>query len=177
MKVWLVGEEDVTQLYNNLPIVLKAGSVVEVNDECAAFLLNKKDLIGRGLVQLKEGDSKEARYKEGRLNIYNWALSKYEDYKKHCEEREAVRLQPLNPHKEILKFKAIIDLYEKWVNDGEVVKDEFKDVPKEVEKIYLCPHCGKEATSKIAYFGHMRTHAKESNVNIGATADTGQGKG
>lgn len=178
MHIWSVGDEDITQLYNNLAIVIKAGSIVDVGDECAVFLLNKKELVGKGLVQLKDGDSKEARYKEGRLNIYNWAVGRYEDYKRHCEEREAIKLQPLAPHKEILQHKAKIDAYEKWVNEGEPVSDEFKDVPGEVEKVFVCPHCSKEVTSRIAYFGHMRTHEKEKNaINIGAVEDTGQGKG
>ena len=178
MRVWNVGNEDITQLYNNLAIVAKTGRVVEVSDDCAAFLLNKKELIGYGLVQLKDGDSKEERYREGRLNIYNWAVARYEDYKRHCEEREAIKLQPLAPHKAILKFKATIDAYEKWVSEGEPVSEEFKDIPKETEKVFVCPHCSKEFDAKIAYFGHMRSHEKEKNaVNIGATEDTGQGKG
>ena len=178
MRIWNISNKDITQLYNNLAIVMKAESIVEVSDDCAVFLLNKKELVGKGLVQLKDSDNKEERYKEGRLNMYNWAVEKYTDYKRHCEEREAQRLQPIAPHKEISEHKAIIDDYEAWVAEGEIVRDEFKDVIKEAEKVFACPYCDKEIANRTTYFEHLKTHEKEKDaVNIGATEDTGQGKG
>lgn len=180
MNIWHAGEEEINQLYNNINIIVKAGSIKNYNDDLAVFLLNKRELRGKGLVQLKEGDNREERYVEARRNIYNWAKEKWRDYERHCEEREAQRLQPLKPHKEILKFKIIIDEYEKWEADGFPIPEEIiANKQKTENKVFVCPYCGKEMTERVGYFGHLRSHQKkeeEVNVNAGAVKNEGAGE-
>ncbi len=114
MKLWNTGENHITQLYNNKAYIIKAGSITEYQDDLVIFMLNKENLRGEGLVQLKDGDSKEERYKQARKQIYDWATKKWGDYQKHCEERELQNMKSLPPHKEILKWKERIDNYELW---------------------------------------------------------------
>lgn len=175
MRIWHCGVEDVTQLYNNKAYVIKVGSITEMGDDLAAFLLNKENLRGEGLVQLKDGDSKEDRYKQARKQIFDWATKKWGDYQKHCEERELQNMKALPPHKEIFKWKNRIDEYEKWVIDGERIPEELKETIGEKEKIFVCPNCSKEFLNRVAYFGHMRSHQKGENEHISAVNDEGKG--
>ena len=127
MKVWNVSEKEIRQLYNNQAVRIAGNTVVEVGDDLAVFLLNKKEVRGQGLVQLKDGDKKEERYAQGRKQIYDWAQSKYSDYEKHCEEREEIKGRPLKPHQAILDYQKTIEEYDKWVASGSKVKEEFKE--------------------------------------------------
>ena len=176
MKIWNVGEKDIKHLYNNRMFVIKANVVMEVSDDLGLFLLNNKTVRGFGLVQLKDGDKKGDCYIRGREQIYKWAVEKYADYEKHCEEREAQRLQPVKPHLAILEYKKTIDDYEKWLAEGQPIKKEYEGIIGE-RKIFICPHCELEFQDKETYFGHITTHQKEENaVNIGAVKDTSKGK-
>ena len=176
MRVWNVGIEDIKQMYNSKVYTIPTGTIVDLNEDLVAFLLSKPEVRGKGLVQVKDGDSKEARYKEGRLNIYNRAMRIYNDFERHCEERGDLNKAPLKPHKEILDAKRIVDEYEKWQADGEIVQPEIRDEKIGEIKVYMCPICNKEFKERVAYFGHMRSHEKEKDVNIGKPNDTGQGK-
>lgn len=177
MKVWNVSGQTIKQLYNNRIVIIQPNSAVEFGDDLAVFLLNKKEIRGAGLVQLKETDNREERYKQGRYQIYQYADEKYNDYLRHCEEREAQRLQPLTPHKEIQEWKAKIDEYEKWQKEGEKVDKKLVDTLGET-RVYVCAMCDMEFTSKEGYLKHSKVHEEDKNaINIGAAADTGQGEG
>ena len=180
MKLWFIGDKQVIQLYNNNPLFIKPNSIVEYADDLAVFLLSKKELRGEGLVQLKENDKKEDRYKEARYNQYAWAQEKWADYEKHCEERKEAQKAPYQPHKEILKFKQIIENYEKWEASGFPVIDELKAEMQETkneQKVFVCPYCSKEFSERVAYFGHMRSHNKEElSVNSGSIANKSKGE-
>jgi hypothetical protein len=178
MKLWNVGENDIKQLYNSVPIIIKTDSTETIPDDTAVFLLSKREIRGKGLVQIKDGDNKAERYAEGRLNIYNWNTGLYSDYGKHCEEREGQRLQPLKPHEVVVEAKRIIDEYEKWIEEGKPVKEGIKETVGEKKTIYACPYCSKEFNMKVAYFGHLRSHQKESqNGNAGGIGNKGKGEG
>lgn len=176
MKIWNVGNKTIKHLYNNKMFVIKANTIMEVSDDLGLFLLNNKAIRGFGIVQLKDGDNKATCYMRGREQIYNWALEKYSDYEKHCEEREAQRLQPLKPHSAILEYKQTIDEYEKWLVEGQPIKKEYEETIGE-KKVFICPHCEQEFQDKETYFGHITIHQKEENaINISATEDTSKGK-
>ena len=178
-KIWNAGEKEINQFYNNRNIRISANAIVELGDDATVFLLNKKSIRGQGLVQLKDGDSKEERYAQGRKQIYDWAQERYSDYEKHCEERESIRLNPVKPHQAILDFKKIIDDYEKWISEGSKVEAGLKEIVGEKKvTIYACPHCNKEFDIKVAYFGHLRSHEKEkTSVDTSSTGDKSKGEG
>lgn len=178
MRVWNVGSQQIKQLYNNKVVIIKSNEVIDLYDDLAVFLLSKREIRGQGLVQLKDSDSKEGRYKEGRKNIYSWAKEKWADYEKHCEERESQRLQPIKPHKEILPYKKTIDDYEEWVNNGEIVSEELVGAIG-AGKVYVCPHCDMEFVSKEGMLSHLKVHTEEvlNAVNSGSTANKGAGEG
>lgn len=176
MKIWNVSEGDIKQLYNSKVYIIPSNTIMDVQDDLAAFLLSKPEVKGKGLVQVKDGDSKEARYKEGRLNIYNRASRVYNDFERHCEERGEINKTAMKPHKEILVAKKVMDEYEKWVNEGEPVKQELKDEKIGETKVFMCPVCSKEFQERVAYFGHMRSHEKETN-DTGSVSNKGSGKG
>lgn len=179
MKVWNVGEIEINQQYNGRNIYIKANQVVDVNDDAAVFLLNKKEIVGKGLVQLKDGDDKAGRYRQGRKQIYDWALGKHDDYMKHCEERQEINRPVFRPHQAILEFKKLIEEYEKWQADGEPVKEEYHEKVGEV-KVYLCPICEMEFKDKLVYLSHIPSHNEHQEVgnaiNTGPVADKGKGK-
>jgi hypothetical protein len=171
MRVWNISDKDISQLYNSKNYCIKANSIVELSDDLATFLLSKKQIRGLGLVQLKDGDSKEERYKQGRLQIFEWATEKYNDFLKHCEEREAQRLQPLAPHKEIKEYKAILDAYQVWEDEGMKVSKELQEVVGE-KIVFMCPICSKTFPERVSYFGHMKSHDKEKkDVNPSSTGN------
>lgn len=177
MKLWNVSEKEIKHLYNSRVYIIKTNSVIDVSDDVGLFLLNRPEVRGSGLVELREGDNKAECYKQGRRQMYLWASGKYDDFLRHCEEREAQRLQPLNPHKEILEYKKIIDGYENWQKEGEPVKEEFKEIVGE-KKIFLCPNCIQEFNSRQEYLDHIPLHNKGViSGNIGVVSNTGQGKG
>lgn len=177
MKVWNVGEKDVEQRYNKQVMFIKANSIVEIPDDAAVFLLGKIEVRGQGLVQVKEGDKKEDRYREGRLNIYNWAKVIYENYRKHCEEREAQKRYSLDPHEPVIKAKKIIDEYEEWEKQGRPTAEEMKELIGE-KKIYACPYCLMETDSKTVYFSHLKTHREGgTDVNTGTVSNQSKGEG
>lgn len=175
MKVWNISENLIKQMYNSKVILIPANSIIELSDDCVVFLLGKKEVRGHGLVQVKDGDNKADRYSQGRDNMYKWSSEIYANYLNHCEERESIKLQPLKPHAPIVQAKQIIDDYEKWVENGRPVKEELKEVIGE-KKVFVCPHCNKEHDSKIAYFGHLRSH-KEDNNGINAVTVENKSKG
>jgi len=176
MRLWNVGDNEIKQRYNSQAVIIKANSIEVLPDDTAVFLLSKREIRGKGLVQIKDGDNKEEHYAEGRLNIYNWNMQIYGDYEKHCEEREAQRLQALKPHEAVVEAKRIIDEYEKWIEDGKPVKDEIKETIGEKKTVYACPYCNKEFDVKVAYFGHLRSHQKEQNdTSAGSNKSEGEG--
>lgn len=178
MKIWNVSDNEIWQMYNSKPIIIKENSMVEFSDDVAVFLLSKREIRGQGLVQVKDGDNKEERYNQARLSIYNWNKEIYDNFERHCEEREAQRLQPLKPHEEIVKAKKIIDDYESWVEKGKPVREEIKETIGEKKIVYACPYCSKEFDVKVAYFGHLQSHQKEKvNVDIGSVSNKGKGEG
>ena len=170
MKVWNAGLELIDQLYNSKRIAINPNQVVDLMEDCAVFMLNKRQLRGMGLVQLKDDDVKENRYLEARENIYNWSKEKWADYEKHCEERGDQNKAFLKPHKEILKYKVAIDDYEKWDAEGRIIPENIKPVVEEKEKVYICPVCMKEFDSRIAFTGHNRSHQKENKEADDSTA-------
>jgi len=176
MKVWNTGTEEIKQKYNSKVFVIPPNTMAELNDDLVAFLLAKPEVRGRGLVQVKDGDNKEERYRLGRENVYKRALIINEDYDRHCEEREQVRKLPLRPHKEILEAKEIIAGYEKWLDEGKPVPKEIKGEKVGETKVFVCPHCSKEFGDRVAYFGHMRSHEKEKNDDTVNGEDKGKGK-
>lgn len=176
MKVWNVSNENIKQLYNSAVIDIKANSTMDLPDDVIVFLLGKKEIRGRGLVQLKEGDKKTNRYAEGRLNIYNWNKQIYGDYERHCEEREAQRLQPVKAHEAVLEAKKIIEDYEKWKSEGSQVAEALKETVGQT-KVYACPHCVKEFNEKIAYFGHLRSHKEKKDVTVSPASNKSEGEG
>ena len=177
MRVWNVSEKEIKQFYNNQVVVIAGNTVVEVGDDLAVFLLNKKEVRGWGLVQLKDGDKKEERYAQGRKQIYDWAQEKYADYEKHCEEREEIKGRALKPHQAILDYQKTIEQYDEWVASGSKVKEEFKEVVGE-KRVFACPYCNKEFSERIAYFGHLRSHQKEEkDVNTSPTKNKSEGEG
>lgn len=166
MRLWNTGQENIEQFFNRKMVVIPSNTILEVADDLAAFLLRKRELKGKGLVQYKEGSDKEERYKQGRLNVYNWAKEKYHDYEMHCEERKSISLQPLQPHVSIVKYKEIIDNYEKWIEKGQVVDEKFGKIADGRKTVYACPYCAKEFDVKVAYFGHLRSHQKEDKDGV-----------
>lgn len=176
MKVWNVSEKEIRQLYNNSAVRISGNTVIDVGDDLAVFLLNKKEVRGKGLVQLKDGDKKEERYAQGRKQVYDWAKSKYADYEQHCEERESQSLRAAPPHEAIIEYQKTIEEYDKWVKAGSKVKEEFKQVVGEI-KVYACPYCEKEFEKKIALLGHMRSHQKGSDVNTSSISNKSEGEG
>ena len=176
MRVWNAGSEDIYHLYNNLNYIIKAGEKKDISDDLAIFLLSRRNVRGMGLVPLRDDDNISDRYKEARNNMVAWAREKWGDYEKHCEEREAQKLQPLSPHQEILKYKKIIDEYELWEKEGFDVPDDISVKKDNVGKVYMCPHCDKEFNVKVAYFGHLRSHQKEKEVNVQPSVVTDTGK-
>ena len=178
MRLWNMAAEDISRLYNNQTIIIKSGSIADYNDDLAVFLLGNKEVRGKGLVQLKEDDKKEDRYLQGRENIYQWNREIYDNYERHCEERESQRLQPLKPHEPIIKAKKIIDEYEKWQNEGKPIPKEIGKVERTLTAIYLCPICNEEFSTKELYFAHFSTHQKEEvSVNDISSNSTSSGKG
>lgn len=161
MRVWNVGNELIDQLYNSNRYAINPGQVLDVPEDCGVFMLNKRVIRGMGLVQLKDGDDKEARYIEGRENIYAWSKEKWHDYETHCEERQAQSLQPLKAHKEILKYKVNMDEYEQWDTLGRIIPESIKPIAIEKERVYLCSVCSKEFPSKTAFIEHSKIHHKE----------------
>lgn len=176
MRLWHAGTEEINQFYNNIITVIKPNTIQDYPDDLAVFLLNKKEIKGLGLVQLKENDSKEARYKEARLSMFNWATEKYTDYERHSEEREGSGYKPMKPHAPIINYKKIIDDYNEWVEKG-MLTDFSQEVNDDKKTVYACPHCSKEFDVKVAYFGHLRSHQKGEDVNISTAGNTSQGKG
>lgn len=170
MRLWNMSKEDIRHLYNNQNVIIKAGQVITLADEMAIFLLNRKDIVGMGLVQLKDDDKKEMRYKEARLNQFKWATEKWADYEKHCEEREAQKLQPLKPHPAIAKYKIVIDEYNKWVDEGELIPDGIVEPPEKEKVVCICPYCQKTFDTTNSLKGHLMSH-KEENVNKGSSED------
>lgn len=170
MKLWNVSNKEISQLYNNQGYVIGANEVKELSDDVAVFLLSKREIKGRGLVQLKDTDDKAIRYKEARLNLYSWAKEKYQDYERHCEERQAQSLVALKPHKEISEYKDTIDKYEDWEAKGFPLDGLDLEVKDNRKVVYVCPVCNKEFDLKVAYFGHMRSHQKDENVISGAVS-------
>ena len=178
MKVWNVGKEGINQLYNNLNYIIPAETIKEISDDIGTFLLSKRNIRGVGLVQLKDGDNKEERYKQGRKQIYDWAVEKYADYEKHCEERKGINQAELRPHQAILDYKKTIEEYEKWIEEGSKVVDEFKEIVGEI-KVFVCPECLKEFKTKEEYLQHTVSHRQfkeEVVVNTGAITDKSQRK-
>ena len=178
MRVWNVGGKNISQLYNNLNYIIGANEIKVLGDDVAVFFLSKKEIRGQGLVQFKEDDDKVARYKEGRKNIYAWAVEKYSDYEKYNEERQSLSLPPLKPHLAVVEYKKIIDDYETWESEGMPLTG--VDVAKKDDrvKVYACPECSKEFSNKEDFFSHLVSHQKESNgVNNSATDNKGKGKG
>jgi len=170
MRVWNTGTIDIKQLYNNKPIIIPAGKEVDVFDDLGVFLLNKRDIRGKGLVQLKDSDDKASRYQQGRYQIFMWATEKNNDYIKHCEERREINQSPIPPHKEILEYQKTIAEYNKWEADGFPMKEEFTKKPDK-NKVYVCPECSAEFVNKDVYFEHMGLHKKELNVNLSTVTD------
>lgn len=175
MKVWNISDKVIKQLYNNQAVIIQPNSVIDLPDDAVVFLLNKKEVRGQGLVQLKEGDNKEDRYKEARLNIKNWAQEKYADYERHCEEREEAKGRSLRPHEAILEYEQTIKDYNKWVEDGEVVDVKLKGVVGE-KKIYACAICPEEFSIREEYLEHLDSH-KEKVDDVSRVSDEGEGKG
>ena len=176
MKIWNVGDKEIKHFYNSRMIIIKPNSAIDVSDDVGLFMLNRPEVRGLGLVELKEGDNKAECYKKGRKQIYLRATSKYNDYLRHCEEREAQRLQPLAPHTEIIEYKNMIDDYDNWVKEGQPIKEEYQEIVGE-RKIFVCPHCSLEFNKREDYFGHLPLHNKENgNADIGVVGNTGQGK-
>ena len=170
MKVWNVSNKDIFKTYNSVSYKIPANSVTELTDDLVVFLLSKREVIGQGLVQYRDGDNKIENYKIARLNMYNWATEKWGDYLKHCEERESQSLLKLAPHKEVLVFKAIIDDYDKWSVEGFPMPKDLEDL-KTDDKVYVCPVCGKEFDSKNLYMAHYNSihlsNKEEVSVDIG----------
>jgi hypothetical protein len=176
MKVWNISDVEIKQMYNSKIFIIPANTMVDLGDDLVAFLLSKPEIRGKGLVQVKDGDSKEARFKEGKLNIYKRASQIYRDYERHCEERGEINKTSMKPHKEILEAKRVMDEYEKWLADGEIVQEAIKDEKIGETKVYMCPICNKEFDVKVAYFGHMRSHEKGKDDTSG-TSNKSTGKG
>lgn len=172
MKVYNVGTDEIRSMYNNKDFVFKPGSVTELPDDVAVFLLSKRQVRGMGLVQLKDSDSKVERYIEGRTNIYNWCKEKWADFEKHGEEREAQKLNALAPHKEILHYKVKIDDYEKWLAEGEKIPVGLGEVKSEnTVTVYGCPYCSKTFDNQTGLKGHLMSHQKGKDVVTTSVTD------
>jgi hypothetical protein len=178
MRLWNVGEKDVEQFCNSKPYVIKANSMVDLPDDVVPFLLSRKDLRGKGVVQVREGDNKAEKYEQARINIYNWNRQICNDYNVYCEERKSMNLQPDQPHAAIIEARRIVEEYDKWVENGKPIKEELKDTIGEKKTVYACPYCNKEFGEKIAYFGHIRSHQKEDRVvHTGSVSNKSEGEG
>lgn len=178
MRVWNIGTKEINQLYNNLNIIIPPNTIKELPEDTAVFLLSKKNIRGMGLVQLKDGDSKEERYIQGRQQIYEAAISINSDYERHCEELREINKQPLKPHATILKAQKLIKEYDEWIEAGSPVSDDLKEIVGEAKVMYGCPYCSKDDfPSKNALKGHMLSHSKEgADVNSSTVENKGKGK-
>ena len=177
MRLWNVGEKPIRQMYNSKLVTIEANQVIELADDLAVFLLGKREIRAQGLVQVKSGDSRKERYYQGKLQIYQWATQKYEDYEKHCEEREESKRHPLKPHQAILDYKKIIEEYDKWDQEGKPVG---KDLMVEIDGrkvVYPCPDCDREFEDKTEYFKHLESHKEKVNVDTGPVSNAGEGEG